>query len=190
MITKLRNRYFQKSRCFLYPALGLIRADDFTLPLQTYISWPEKGISDQDCTLICLYQKLDNSYYDDFEKTIMKSPLYLGRHEISEDRIAYTFDFSRYKTDWLCFIGGKYSRFSTRFKERIQEYYGTERDEEFGQVDSYLNPQRYFGLYARMLGMASKELQQVGELCSPPDLDKEKLNAVKEESLESLKKTV
>jgi len=47
-------------------------------------------------------------------------------------------------------------------------------------VDSYLFPEKYFQLYADLLDTSEELLRSVGELCSPPDLDKENLVAVLE----------
>ena len=42
-------------------------------------------------------------------------------------------------------------------------------------VDSYLFPERYFEIYSDLLGTTEKQLRAVGELCTPPDLNKETL---------------
>ena len=44
-------------------------------------------------------------------------------------------------------------------------------------VDSYLFSEKYFSLYADLLGVDENLLKEVGELCSPPDLEKENLIA-------------
>ena len=44
-------------------------------------------------------------------------------------------------------------------------------------VDSYMFPEKYFSLYANLLGADEELLRNVGELCSKPDLEKETLIA-------------
>jgi hypothetical protein len=44
-------------------------------------------------------------------------------------------------------------------------------------VDSYMFPEKYFSLYANLLGVNEELLREVGELCSKPDLEKENLMA-------------
>jgi len=53
-------------------------------------------------------------------------------------------------------------------------------------VDSYLFPERYFEIYSDLLGTTEKQLRAVGELCTPPDLNKETLIA-EPENLEKTK---
>ena len=44
-------------------------------------------------------------------------------------------------------------------------------------MESYLFPEKYFNMYANLLGTSEDFLKSVGELCSKPDLEKENLVA-------------
>ena len=59
---KLHDKYTQKSRIFLYPALNIRRGSSIK-PIQTYIAW-EELISPTDRKLICVYNIEDT---EDFQ---------------------------------------------------------------------------------------------------------------------------
>ena len=55
MIDKLYSKYFQKSRSFLYPVLG-IKKKSSVIPSGTYVSIKDK-IGPEDMKLICTFKK-------------------------------------------------------------------------------------------------------------------------------------
>ena len=74
MIDKIYGKYFQKSRSFLYPALGIKRGK--ILPSDTYISI--KGlIGAEDMKLICLFKDVESESFKQFEdQMLISNPLF------------------------------------------------------------------------------------------------------------------
>ena len=89
MIEKLYDKYFQKSKSFLYPALG-IKRKGYAAPINTYLSI--KGyIGAEDCKLICVFKKDDSERYKEFEKNmILNNSLYESSIK-TEDANVYIF---------------------------------------------------------------------------------------------------
>ena len=100
----------------------------------------------------------------------------------------YVFDFEVYQNDWFHFLTGKYSKLSTMIKKAIKTYYG-ELSSEYKYIDSYLYPEKYYEVYAKLLDVDVKDLKRIGELCDSWDMDKETLK-IPVENLESLNKGV
>ena len=166
MIDKLRDKYFQKSKSFLYPALGIRRDSVFT-PNGTYITI-EGMIKHTDMRLICSFRREPTKAFSDFEYTILvANPLYLNTLEI-RDQTLYIFDFSLYKSDWLCFVYGKYSMFSDMFKQAIKVFYGANSN-EYQLMETFLYPEQFVGVYAELLDVSVDLLRSVGELCNKWD---------------------
>lgn len=66
-IKSLYDRYFQKSKVFIYPLLGIKRGNS-VVPIETYISW-DGHYSSEDMKLICVYKIRTDAEYKTFEKT-------------------------------------------------------------------------------------------------------------------------
>lgn len=186
MIDKLYSKYFQKSRSFLYPALG-IKKNGSISPLGTYISIKGK-IEPEDAKLICTFKKDESDVFNDFEKQmILTNPLFEKKIESKEYNI-YVFDFEIYQKDWFNFILGKYSQLSNVLKKAIKSYYG-EKSSEYKIIETYLYPDKYFETYAKLLEIDVETLTSIGELCDPCDLEKETLKITKE-NLEIKEETI
>jgi len=186
MIESLYTKYFQKSRSFLFPALGIKRTSNFT-PAGVYLSIDDSFQPD-DVKLICSY-KLDNSEgYKKFETQMLISNPLFSHTIITEKYKLYVFDFEIYKADWFNFLLGKYSKLSNVLKRAIKTYYG-ENSSEYKYIETYLYPEKYFDIYAKMLDVPVSTLKELGELCDPCDLEKETLK-ITVEDLDMLKKTV
>lgn len=182
MIDSLYGKYFQKSRSFLYPALG-IKKDNTTNPTGTYISIDGK-LGPEEMKLVCVYKADDSESFKEFEnQMLLSNPLFREVMHIDNYRL-YIFDFEMYKHDWFNFLMGKYSKLSPVLKKAIKHYYG-ENSSEYGYIDSYLNPDKYFAVYATLLDVDVSLLKNIGELCDPCDLDKETLKYPKKD-LENL----
>lgn len=169
----LYKEYFQKSKIFLYPLLGIKKGARF-VPVQTYISWGEK-YSECRSKLLCLYTLDEDNLKDfiDFSNGVLEtSKFYVEKNEIDKYNIVYIFNLKGYGTDYKKFINGKYSKFKKATKEKIIAFFG-----EYGKsaeyVESYLYPEYYWDDYASFLAIRAEDLQAVGELCSLPDLEKE-----------------
>lgn len=184
MIKSLYSKYFQKSKSFLYPALGIKRTADYT-PSGTYLAI-EGYIGAEDVKLICTYDYKDSKKFRDFEQhMLIENPLFYDKIEM-KDMIVYIFDFDIYQADWFNFILGKYSKLSTTLKKAIKNYYG-QTSAEYDYMDSYLHPQDYFAEYASLLDVDIQQLKKIGELCDACDIEKETLK-IPENYLSDLKK--
>jgi hypothetical protein len=172
MIDSLYTKYFQKSRSFLYPALGIKRTSNFS-PSGTYISI-DGLIEPEDMKLITAFKEDTSEGYKIFEEQmITTNPLYLQTISI-QDYNLYVFDYETYAADWYSFLLGKYSKFTPPLKRAIKAYYG-ETSSEYKYIESYLFPEKHYDIYAKLLDVNVATLKKVGELCDPCDLEKEKL---------------
>ena len=176
-LESLYKDYVQKSRLFLYPALGMRRGQSVT-PIQTYASW-EGHYALTDRKLCCLYHVRSDEEFRAFESFIVKHEMFYDFKLTEQDKGVYVFDFGKQRDDWDMFLQGKYSKLSNDLKKKIRNFFGINNQ---GYIDSFLFPERYFSMYADMLTSSRSEhgdmlrlLTEVGELCSTPDLEKENL---------------
>lgn len=165
----------------MYPLLGIKRGVSVT-PIKTFVSWEGK-IRPQDRKLVCLYHLRNDAEYIKFEQSVLyKHELFESFTEIHGDKAVYVFDFNKHAADWDNFLAGKYSKLSPSTKSRIKAYLGPRFDNR-AEVESYLHPERFFVLYAKILYDKSdfhhglRLLRKVGQLCDKPDLVKENLVA-------------
>ena len=92
---KLYREYFQKSKVFLYPLLGIKKGVKF-VPIQTYISW--NGYYTEDMNkFLCLYSvDINNPEFEKFEKLHLKThPNFEEYHVIDDKNHLYVFDLSK-----------------------------------------------------------------------------------------------
>jgi hypothetical protein len=95
MIDKLYGKYFQKSKSFLYPALGIKRTSS-TMPSGTYVSLNGK-IEPEDVKLICTFQQTDSEEFKIFEEQMLLSnPLFVEKISIKDYNL-YVFDLEIYQ---------------------------------------------------------------------------------------------
>jgi hypothetical protein len=185
MIKRIYSKYFQKSKSFLYPALGIKKNDKFK-PSGTYISI--KGlIEPEDLKFICTFDNQETEAFKSFEtKMLLENPLF-SEKIIVDDYNIYIFDYEIYLNDWFNFILGKYSKLSNVLKRAIKTFYG-ENTLEYEYMHSYLNPKDYFKVYSEILNVDVETIKLSGELCDPCDIEKETLK-ISVENLQNLKKT-
>lgn len=167
--------YFQKSKVFLYPLLEIKKGIRF-VPIQTYISWNDIYTKDMN-KLLCLYQinkedDITKKQFEVFSKLHLKEHKLFEAHHILDDLDMFIFDFSIYKKDMEKFKKGLYSQFSNYTKETILDFFG-----KIGTiseyVESYLYPDYFYDVYAKILNISEEELRDVGQLCDKPDMQKE-----------------
>jgi len=174
-ITSLYRDYFQKSSTFLYPVLDIKRGAAVT-PVNSYVIWKDHVGLEQK-KLVCLYHLRDDKEYFEFEKTKLLGNKYFSDFKEVEDKQGvYIFDMGLIESDWDNFVKGKYSLLSPSLKRKIRGFYGV-NDVNYAYIDSFLDPSKYYGIYSQLLGESVEVLMKVGELCSPPDLERESLNA-------------
>jgi len=172
-LNALYKKYFQKSKIFLYPLLDIKKGCLFT-PTETYVAW-EDNHNPEDMKLICIYHNTDNPDYASFEKLILfKSNRITDFIKINETTSVYIFDFSDMEHEWHCFLNGKYSKMNETIKRKILNFF-KDNSANYEYVNSYLFPEKFFEQYANILAVDIELLKSVGELCSKPDMSKEKL---------------
>jgi len=171
MISSLYDKYFQKSKVFLYPLVELPKTTLIS-SFQTYIAW-ENIIRQEDYKLICVFADVDKEEFVKYEnKYIITSKYYVDKHLGTNNKCAYIFDLSSFSKDWDNFLKGKYSYFSEKACLLIQRYYGSKFN-EYEYVKIFLYPAEYIKLYSELLEVDEKILKNVGELCDIYDINKE-----------------
>jgi len=169
----LYTKYFQKSKVFIYPLLG-IKKGSSVVPKDTYISWGS-FYKPEDKKLICLYNKRTDQEYLTFEKSVLLKHNRLSDYIESEDGSAlFIFDFSDLAEDWDHFINGRYSRLSNKTKETVLAFFN-KTNGNYIYMYSYMYPEKFFARYAELLDVEESFLKSVGELCNKPDFEKEML---------------
>jgi hypothetical protein len=136
--------------------------------------------------LVCSFIDDKSEGFKAFEQQMLLSnPLFIEVIPIQGYNL-YVFDFQIYKTDWFNFILGKYSKLSSVLKRAIKNYYG-DRSSEYKYIETFLFPEKYFSIYAKLLDIDVNVLEKTGELCDACDMNRENLKIPTEE-LELLKK--
>ena len=178
---KIYTDYFQKSKVFLYPLLGIKKGIRF-VPIETYLSW--EGLFGIDKNkFFCLYRlpkgNEEQKMFEVFKQLHLKTNEHfedwfpIKKHSWSDDQLLLSqFDFDVYKKDLKRFKKGKYSQFSEYIKKRILDFFG-----DVGTiteyVESYLYPEYFYDIYSELLNVPVNVFKEVGELCDKPDLHKE-----------------
>lgn len=170
VINQLYAQYFQKSKLFLYPLLGIERG--LTAPEEVYFSWEGK-YAPEDQKLIVVYSNASNPDFQALKGTkLSKHRLLLEIIPTMQDQEIYVFDFSSYASDWDHLIAGRYSKMSLKTKQTVLDYF--ERySGNYIYMHSYLFPNKWFKRYAEILDVPEELLIEVGELCDKPDWKKE-----------------
>jgi len=172
-VKSVYKKYFQKSKLFLYPLLG-IRKGSSVVPSETYIEWNDT-VSKDDAKLVCLYHPRDDNEYKKFEKNVLLRHNRLADYcMIDEENLVVIFEFSDKKDDWEKFLEGRYSKMNDSTKKEILKFFDSNTG-NYVYMKSYLHPDKYYEDYALCLNVEVSFLKDVGELCSKPDLEKEKL---------------
>lgn len=171
MIKTLYVDYFQKSKVFLFPVLGISKKS-YEAPSQTFIQWENMyGIDDR--VLICIYEDILSEAFIAFERDVLSSnPMLLTSRVTKDGRAIYVFDMSKIGEDWDMFIAGKYSKLSGILKDAISSYYGR-KSKEYLYVASFLYPFDFYHTYAELLDIEVEILEQVVELCDIYDAAQE-----------------
>jgi hypothetical protein len=173
-IKKLYNRYFQKSKTFLVPILGIKRDSKYPF-LNSYVEWRGKyKIGDQKL-ILTFEKKYDDPQWDEYLLTkLMGSKMFNEYHELEDDLIAVSFDLHCIEHDYRCFINGTYSLMSRLMKQKIRDYYGVETP-EWVYMETFLFPARFTKLYSTLLDVDEEHIKFTGELCDKPNLQLETL---------------
>jgi hypothetical protein len=170
---QIYRQYFQKSKVFLYPLLGITKGIKY-VPIQTYTSWDGHYVGSENL-LICVYaiEKDSKETFDIFvEKHLEKNEFYHSR--VSKNNLEIiSFNLKFFQEDIKKFNKGKYSEFCILTKRIILNFFGN-----IGTIseymESYLYPEKYYEIYSEILNIPISTLEEVGELCDKPNLKKEK----------------
>jgi hypothetical protein len=170
-INSLNKEYIQKSRLFLYPQLKIRRGISVT-PIQTFMNW-----NHYDCThsrLICQYYLRDDNDFKMFESVkLFGHPLFEDFYELEDGTGVYIFNVENEHRDFELVVKGQYSKLSVQAKKNIINFF---KGNTQHYIESYLYPEKYYGMYSEILNVDLEHLKAAGELCSKPDLDKERLD--------------
>lgn len=147
--------------------------------------------------MIVTYRKETSEAFTKFEKRfLLNNRLFKDYVECEDDVNAYIFTFEKHSADWLYFLEGRYSKFSTDFKNSILKFvFGQTTDTR--TISSYLYPEKYMETYARYYSDSEEVsemielLKEVGELCDPYNIEKEtvKLNIKEQIDILNIDKT-
>lgn len=175
MIKKLQREHFQKSKTFLYPLLGIKRGSKYK-PDETYLCW-EGHFKFYDNVLICVYNLVNSEDYRSFEQSVLFHNLYfIDFYYLSNNKVAYCFTLEDYRTDYHLFLDSRYSEMSDTVKKKILNFFSFDiKSQHFHWLNSYLNPERYYYLYAELLNVDPDELKRTRELCPALNTTKETL---------------
>lgn len=172
MIKDLYKTYFQKSKVFVFPLLGINKKADF-LPIKTYLAWQDMYTIKQR-KLIVLYNTQQTEEWNLFHNKVLLGNKFFEKLYIQNDVNIYVFDLNFYKEDYDNIILGKYSKLTNLVRTTLQNYFGYHTS-QWDYIETFLTPLKHFKLYAEMLDVPEKTLQEVGELCAVPDFSKELL---------------
>ena len=169
---KLFKDYFQKSKVFLYPLLGIPKGSKY-VPEETYMHFNFKGYEDDEYKLFCVYKGDGTRSFEAFETIkLLKHELFVDYKDLGNQLNLYVFDLSVYPQTWLAVNEGIYSKIHEREKKSITDFFGT-KGLIVETIESYLYPEFYYPDYAELLAVSEEMLEQVGELCDPPNTKKE-----------------
>lgn len=165
-------RYYQKSKCFLYPILGY-KSDETYRP-SSYLFFQDHSILRGELTVF--YRHTKESLFEVFENNrIVNHPLLRGCYQAAEGTI-YIYDISGYADDIELFLRGEYSKLSKSLKKTILRYFKDDIEPMSPRPDRFIHtvlfPEIYYTLVAKELGVSIKSLTELGSLY---DMEKETL---------------
>lgn len=170
-INALYRNYFQKSKIFVYPLLGIKKGISVT-PVQTYFGWNDY-VTPEDMKLVAVYHERKDQDYVNFEKNVLLKHNRLSDFiKLNDTEVLVTFDFSDMEKDWMHLINGRYSKMNPTLKRKIRDHFD-KNGSNYMYMDSFLFPEKYFNIYSELLGVNEEVLKGVGELCTKPDMEKE-----------------
>ena len=194
IIEKPYNKYFQKSRSFLFPVLGIKKHNTY-YPGDIYMQW-ESMFSIDDKMLLVTYKHHDNSGWEKYlVETLMANKMFNDYHQTEDSEIiVVSFDLKIIEEDYLKVVAGKYGELSKEVKIKIRDYYGYHTP-EWAYMESFLFPNEHIPHYSMLLNVEEEHIRHTGQLCDLPNLEKEtlklkpyaKINDVDQINMESRK---
>ena len=170
VINQLYKKYFQKSKIFMYPLLGIERGN--IVPEQTYTSMKDNFTSEAR-KLILKYNPNEHEGFNIFKtERLLKHRFFENHFEDENQMEVFVFNLSSYASDWDLFLDGKYSQISIESKRKILNFF-EKNSGNYIYLHSYLFPKKWFSKYAELLDVKESLLLEVGELLDKPNLSKE-----------------
>lgn len=153
----LYPHYFQKSRIFLYPLLGI---KSFLEPFQTFLA--TENVDYEDCNIVAVFDT-KHKQWDRFKINMFNHEQYVDAY-YEDQFIIVLFNLKRFKDDYRHFLRGEYSMFKPESKGLIQRYYG-HTSKNWKLIESYLYPDKFFDKYSELLNCRKELLIENKELC-------------------------
>ena len=173
IIHDLYKKYFQKSKIFMYPLLGIERGN--VAPEEVYFSIRD-NYKPEDKKLVLVYNpKMDLKYESFKEGRLVNHKLLYDRFKDQNGNDIFVFDMSGFASDWDLFLKGKYSQMSLKIRNQILNFF-EKNSGNYIYVNSFLFPEKWFKRYAEILDVSEELLKEVGELCDVPNQQMEQLN--------------
>ena len=171
-MSNVYTEYFQKSKVFLYPLLDLGRGIKY-VPKETYCAW-EDVYSTDDMMFLCVYKcKLTLDFKKFANRHLIAHPLFRDHISLATNRQLFVFNFDKYSHDYKNFLKGKYSQYSINGKISILEFFETAEEEQVQYIQGFLQPDEVHEAYAIDLNVDIELLEDVYEVCSAPNMEKE-----------------
>ena len=166
----MRTNYIQKSQLFLYPLLGFKRGIA-TVPLSIHMALDGHYNFSDNKLIVTYYKRNDADYLLFIANKIEKHDLYLDSIDQGEELVVI-FDFQELSYDFECILKSEYSKMKESSKKMILDFFNNNKTTQ-RELDSYLNPSKYYSKVAEELDVPVSLLQKGVELCSKIQLDKE-----------------
>lgn len=175
----LYNRYFQKSKIFLYPLLGLKQGYN-PVNLETYFNVWDPQLEGKNILVVHYRLNEKNELCKDknmtFEKYFLNviegNRLFIKAEVKDKDNVQCFFELTGLDDDIRLFKEGRYSQMSIATKSIIEGFYPNGHANR-PYVESFVFPERYRSSYANLLDVKESLLIEVGELCDKPNFLKE-----------------
>jgi hypothetical protein len=173
MIKDIYRKPFRKTPIFLYPLINIKPKSGFVPELITPSM--DNLIAKEDAKLVCLYDRTEEGFEQFATKIIKTRERFQYRIDLNDAWSVFIFEMNDERDSWNAFLKGKYSQISANAKKQILTYFNFNLANKL-YVDSYLNPERHFENYAKILMVETSLLQEVDKLCDKPNLALEHLN--------------
>ena len=148
---RLFKTYFQKSKVFLYPLLGIAKGAKY-IPEETYMSWKNHNPTG-DMKLFCVYKHKQTKGFLEFEeKKLLKNKNFFDYKKLEDNTHLYIFDLGNYPQTWIAVLTGVYSKINEREKKKILKFFG-QAGVVAETVESYMYPEFYHEDYAELLNV-------------------------------------
>lgn len=159
------TRYFQKSKIFLYPLIGFNAY--LKKPIETYLAIKGK-YKVEDKVIICRYSF---KRYNQYQDILIENKNYI-EHFVDGDDHFLVYSLKELGDNYSIFLKGCYSEFDEITKYNILKFYLSD-SKAHSIIEKYLYPKRYHYIVAEEMDIDVAILQEVVELCSKPDLNRE-----------------